>query len=249
MCQLRRRWLSARLLRIRQLSKRNGQWADKCDNVGPFGYFLGGIPIGAKTIGFADALKRLESRHPKLFRLLREFLVFYMFSLAVTAIQYLIFTFMPQFLGLGLAGTEFMFPRLPLRLFGMEYSWNILGYEIARNAAGEVIIGGGLGYFISYEFGSLVAQIVNFPLQRNITFKSRGNIAYQIFWYFIAWTLISLICNAVNGLWLPPAQARFSASIYNLLVTFVTGGVSMFIYFFVYKIIFPSAILKGAPEN
>lgn len=46
-------------------------------------------------------------------------------------------------------------------------------------------------------------------------------------------------CNAINGLWLPLAQARFDPAVYNLLVTFITGGVSMVIYFFVYKIIFP----------
>lgn len=51
--------------------------------------------------------------------------------------------------------------------------------------------------------------------------------------------LISLFCNAINGLWLPLAQARFDPAVYNLLVTFITGGASMVIYFFVYKIIFP----------
>lgn len=102
-----------------------------------------------------------------------------------------------------------------------------------------MVIGGGLGYFLSYEIRSFVAQCVNFPLQRNVTFKSHGNVAYQILWYFIAWVLISLFCNAINGLWLPLAQARFDPAVYNLLVTFITGGVSMVIYFFVYKIIFP----------
>ena len=74
-----------------------------------------------------------------------------------------------------------------------------------------------------------------------MTFKSHGNVAYQILWYFIAWVLISLFCNAINGLWLPLAQARFDPAVYNLLVTFITGGVSMVIYFFVYKIIFRRA--------
>ena len=50
----------------------------------------------------------------------------------------------------------------------MDFTWSLLGY----NASGAVIIGGGLGYFISYEVGSFLAQCINFPLQRNITFKS-----------------------------------------------------------------------------
>ena len=125
--------------------------------------------------------------------------------------------------GAGLHGIHV--PHIPISFAGIDYSWNVLGYGVARNAAGEVVIGGGLGYFLSYEIRSFVAQCVNFPLQRNVTFKSHGNVAYQILWYFIAWVLISLFCNAINGLWLPLAQVRFDPAVYNLLVTFITGGV------------------------
>ena len=137
-----------------------------------------------------------------------------------------------------------MWPRIPMHVAGIDYNWNILGYEVMRNAAGEVVIGGGLGYFISYELGTFLAQCINFPLQRNITFKSKGNIWWQMLWYLIAWILISLLCNGINGLWMPVAQHYFSPAIYNLLVTFITGGVSMVIYFFVYKIIFPEESKK-----
>ena len=178
-------------------------------------------------------------RHPKLSKFLYQIFYFYIFSMSVTIFQYLVFTFMPYMLGKNLAGTEFMWPQIPITILGHSFKWNILGYDIVRNAAGEVMIGGGLGYFISYEAGSFLAQCINFPLQRNITFKSHGNVYYQGLWYLIAWVLISLSCNAINGLWLPIAQEYFSIQIYNLLVTVVTGGVSMVIYFGVYKIIFP----------
>ncbi len=178
-------------------------------------------------------------RHPKLSKFLYQIFYFYIFSMSVTIFQYLVFTFMPYMLGKNLAGTEFMWPQIPITILGHSFKWNILGYDIVRNAAGEVMIGGGLGYFISYEVGSFLAQCINFPLQRNITFKSHGNVYYQGSWYLIAWVLISLSCNAINGLWLPIAQEYFSIQIYNLLVTVVTGGVSMVIYFGVYKIIFP----------
>lgn len=106
------------------------------------------------------------------------------------------------------------------------------------------LIGGDLGYFISYEFGSFLAQCINFPLQRNITFKSHGNPVYQAMWYFIAWILISLICNGFNNLWMPIAAEYVAPAIYNILVTFITGGVSMIIFFFVFKIIFPEGEAK-----
>ncbi len=183
--------------------------------------------------------------HPTAARWLSQLFYFYVFSLSVTIFQYLVFTFLPYLLGTELAGVEFMWPQIPIHFAGLDYTWNILGYEVARDAAGEVIIGGGLGYFISYEVGSFLAQCINFPLQRNITFRSKGNVAYQAMWYLIAWVLISLACNAINGLWLPIAQVSFPPAVYNLLVTFVTGGVSMVIYFFVFKLIFP----EGKPER
>ncbi len=180
-----------------------------------------------------------SQNHPKAAKWIQQLAYFYVFSLSVTVFQYLMFTFLPYAFGIGLAGTEFMWPQIPVHIAGYSYKWNILGYDIARNAAGEVVIGGGLGYFLSYETGTFLAQCINFPLQRNITFKSHGRISWQIMWYFIAWVLISLFCNAINGLWMPVAQQHFSAGVYNILVAFITGGVSMVIYFFVYKIIFP----------
>lgn len=180
-----------------------------------------------------------SEKHPQIAKWIYQILFFYLFSVAVTIFQYLAFTLLPYLFGIELAGTEFMWPKIPVHFRGFEYKWNILGYDVARNELGEVIIGGGLGYFISYELGSFLAQCINFPLQRNITFKSHGNIWKQIAGYFVAWILISLFCNAINGLWLPIAQVYFAPALYNLLVTFITGGVSMIIYFFVYKIIFP----------
>ena len=165
--------------------------------------------------------------------------VFVIFSMGVTVFQYLVFTFLPGILGIGLAGTEFMWPKVSMNLFGVKFTWSLLGYNVLRDATGNILIGGGLGYFISYELGSFLAQCINFPLQRNITFKSHGNPVYQAIWYFVAWVVISLICNGFNNLWMPVAAAYVAPAVYNMLVTIITGGVSMVIFFFVFKIIFP----------
>lgn len=185
-----------------------------------------------------------EEKHPKLSKWLYQIFYFFVFSMMVTVFQYLIFTFMPGFLGEELAGTEFMWPQIPMRIFGVEFTWSLLGYNVLRDTAGAVVIGGGLGYFISYEVGSFLAQCINFPLQRNITFRSRGNVWYQAMWYFLAWIVISLICNGFNNLWMPIASEYVAPAVYNLLVTFITGGVSMVIFFFVFKIIFPEGEKK-----
>lgn len=180
-----------------------------------------------------------EEKHTKLSKWIYQIFYFFVFSMMVTVFQYLVFTFMPGILGIGLAGTEFMWPQKEMHLFGVDFTWSLLGYNVLYDAGGAVITGGGLGYFISYEAGSFLAQCINFPLQRNITFKSHGNPWYQAVWYFIAWVVISLICNGFNNLWMPIASAYVAPAVYNLLVTFITGGVSMVIFFFVFKIIFP----------
>ena len=164
---------------------------------------------------------------------------FLLFSFAGTVTQYLILSFLPYLLGYGLASAEFMWPQKEMSLFGIDYTWSLLGYNVLRDAAGNVQIGGGLGYFISFEAASFIAQCLNFPLQRNITFRSHGNVLYQAMWYFIAWILISLVSNGFNNLWMPIAAAYVSPFIYNILVISLAGNFAMVIYFFIYRIIFP----------
>ena len=183
--------------------------------------------------------KCFEEKHATFAKWLYQIFYFVIFSMGVTVFQYLVFTFLPGILGIGLAGTEFMWPKVSMNLFGVKFTWSLLGYNVLRDATGNILIGGGLGYFISYELGSFLAQCINFPLQRNITFKSHGNPVYQAIWYFIAWVVISLICNGFNNLWMPVASAYVAPAVYNMLVTIITGGVSMVIFFFVFKIIFP----------
>ena len=181
-----------------------------------------------------------EAQHPGPAKWIYQIVCFLVFSMGVTIFQYMVFTFMPYLLGEKLAATEFMWPQVPMNLFGVSFTWSLLGYQVLPQGA----IGGGLGYFISYETGSFLAQCINFPLQRNITFKSRGNPVVQAAWYFAAWVVISLICNGFNNLWMPVAAEYVSPAVYNILVTVITGGVSMVIFFFVFKIIFPEGEKK-----
>jgi hypothetical protein len=183
--------------------------------------------------------KTFEAKHPKAAKWIYQIFMFWLFSISVTLLQYLIFTFLPGWFGIELAGHEwYLFPT-EMNLFGVKFTWTLLGTDVIRNELGEVVIGGGLGYFLAYEIGTFLAQCINFPLQRNITYKSHGNVYYQAMWYVIAWVVISVICNGINNLWMPVAAAYMRPAAYNVLVTFITGGVSMTIFFFVFKIIFP----------
>ena len=112
-----------------------------------------------------------------------------------------------------------------------------------------VMIGGGLGYFLSMLTGSFLAQCINFPLQRNITFKSHGNPAWQAMWYFIAWIIITPIVNSLNCVWVGVMQGVVPDWLYNIGSTFIMGGISMIVFFFVFKIIFPEGEAKKEPAE
>ena len=64
-----------------------------------------------------------------------------------------------------------------------------------------------MGYFAAFAITLFLAQCVNFPMQRNITFKSKGNIWYQILWYVIAFVLITIVCSFLMGLYVPCASS------------------------------------------
>ena len=182
---------------------------------------------------------KFSSKHPKISKLLYEFFMFWVFSMMVTIFQYLVMTFLPYAFGIELAGKEFLWPGLTVELPGYQpFKWSVLGYDI-QTADGVVKIGGGLGYFIAYELATFFAQVINFPLQRNITYKSKGNPYFQAMWFFIAWVLISLLCNAITSFWIGWAYQVFDTALYSILTTVITGGVSMVVFFFVNKIIFP----------
>lgn len=85
-----------------------------------------------------------EEKHPKLAKWVYQIFYFFVFSMGVTVFQYLVFTFMPGILGIGLAGTEFMWPQKEMHLFGVDFTWSLLGYNVLRDASGAVMIGADL---------------------------------------------------------------------------------------------------------
>lgn len=184
-------------------------------------------------------LKNWMENHPKAAKWLREGGLFFLFSNLVTVIQYIIYAFLPDLLGLELAGIAWSWPAIPMKLFGVSFTWNAIGYDVLHDAAGNVLIGGGVGYLIAMLAGSFLSQAINFPLQRNITFRSKGNVWYQMMWYFIAWVAITLVVNSINCVWLAVASQLLPGWLYNIGTTVLMGGISMVVFFFVFKIIFP----------
>lgn len=182
-----------------------------------------------------------KNKNPKLAKFIYQFFYFLVFSCGVTIFQYLAMLFLPHLFGIKLASIPFVWPSVSLWTWkdGSEAIFGIFNEPVLYKN-NEVIIGGGLGNFIAFEVAVFLAQCINFPLQRNITFKSNGNPYIQGLWYFIGWVLISLFVNALWGFVnIFIIHYNIIPSISNLLKTMITGGLSFIIFFFIFKIIFP----------
>ncbi len=178
--------------------------------------------------GFCD-------KHPKGSDLIYKIFFLVVFSQAVTIWQFIVMTFLPY------AFPQSVFPQITV-------GWpNITLGSFTNNGASYVIFGdnNGWGYFIAFEIAVFTAQCINFPLQRNITYRSHGNPWLQALWYFIGWVLVSVFTNAVWGIcnvffthwgWY---QSPGLDVVAGLIKTVLTGGVSMAIFFFIFLIIFP----------
>lgn len=171
-------------------------------------------------------------RHPKIADLAVQFVKFYAFSLLVTVIQYLLLTFLPE---LFFRATNWC--EIPCQLIHIKL-WSADTYVFNYPVTGDAT--GGMGYFAAFAITLFLAQCINFPMQRNITFKSKGNIYYQIMWYVAAWIIITISCSFLMGLYIPFCKKLFSPAVYNIIITVINGGVQMVIYFPIYKIIFNS---------
>ena len=178
-----------------------------------------------------------EAKNPKLSKWVREGGLFVLVSNFVTILRALLMTFLtPAFAFLGTH--SWGWPNLDLEVFGVPFTFNVIGY-------GENV--GGFAYFIAFLVASLFCEIINFLMQRKFTFRSHGNIAVQGSIYFVAWCVVTVIVNAINSIWTGVASAFLPAVIYNLLTTVIQGGVSMVVFFFVNKLIFTDAPTAEVP--
>ena len=104
---------------------------------------------------------------------------------------------------------------------------------------------GGLPYFCAYIVAMVLGECINFPIQRNFVFRSKGKVGYQAFWYLIAFCIVNCIVNSINCIWVAVAGMFVPDWLYNIGTTVLNGGVSMVVFFFVNKIIFPEGAAKA----
>ncbi len=178
--------------------------------------------------------KNFVAKHPKAAKWIREGGLFWIISNVITFFKYLMLQFLPRaFTSLPLV--DFGWPGIPMTLFGETFQWNIIGYDVAH---------GGLPYLCAYMVAMVIGEIINFPIQRNFVFRSHGKLSKQIPWYVLAFCIITCIVNSINCIWVAVAGLFVPDFVYNIGTTVLNGGVSMVIFFFVNKIIFPEGEAK-----
>ncbi len=186
--------------------------------------------------------KKFKKRFPNV----AQFFVFFMLSNGVTVLQMILMPILKAiFASTNLIDVNFQIWQLGKNID--ESAYYIFDFEAGSIASGG---GGGLAFFLAVQITLLIAQVINFFAQRNITFKSDGNPWKAAFWYAVAYVAITIFASAARGLYTVP--------IYNLLMNtwgwgatgetiadFITmiiyAAISFWVFFPIFKIIFPQS--------
>lgn len=188
-------------------------------------------------------LKDKWSRFSLEHKAIAEFITFFMVSNGVTLLQLIL---MPVFKGLfgmtGLIDIGFQAGKIGTNFDGSPYY--IFNYAAGTLKAGG---GGGLAYFAAIQLTMAVAQVVNFFIQRNVTFKSKGNIRRAAFWYIIAYLVITAFAAAAQGFYKAPIyrlfintwnMGRTGEVLADLITMMINCIISFWVFFPILKIIF-----------
>lgn len=137
---------------------------------------------------------------------LAQLVLFVIMNVGVTVIQLVLMPVLKALLGTtSLVDTPFQ--ALGISTSGGDGTFYIFDYAAGPLPDG----GGGLAYFLAVQITLAIAQIINFFLQRNITFKSNSNPWWAALWYAIAYVIITFGAAAL--------QSVYKAPVYELLIT------------------------------
>lgn len=187
--------------------------------------------------------KRFEERRPETAR----FLMFFLLSNGVTLLQLLLLPLLRAvFDQTSLVDT----PVQALGPFGEVGGSPYYIFDYPAGAIGDGG-GGGLAYFLAMEIAILVAQVINFFAQRNITFKSNTNIWVAAFWYALAFVVITLLAGAAQGFykqpiydWLGGMWGSTGTTIADFVTMIINAAISFWVFYPIFKVIF-----KQKPED
>jgi len=171
-----------------------------------------------------------------------QFIVFFMLSNGITVLQLALMPLIKWLFGMtSLVDTAFQVWPVGSNPDGSQY----FVFDYAAGALPEG--GGGLAYFLAVQITLLVAQVINFFAQRNITFKSNTSITKAAIWYAIAYVVITLIAAAAQGLYKAPVYELFIDSwglggtgetLADVVTMIINAAISFWVFFPIFRVIF-----------
>ncbi|MCD8143285.1 MAG: hypothetical protein LUD83_08450 [Clostridiales bacterium] len=195
-----------------------------------------------KLMGFVN---NFSEKHPKAAEWIRKGGLFVIFSYVVTFLKMLLLMFLPSFYEGIVGDAEWLWPNIPLTVLGVDFNLAIIGNSLAS---------GGLAYTLANLTTIFLGECVNFPLQRNVTFKSHGPLAPQIGMHLLATIAVFLVMNLFTCVWNPVvialiANEALRNTVQSIVTTIVTGGVAMVIIFAVDNTIFAPGWGEGKADK
>ena len=116
---------------------------------------------------------------------------------------------------------------------------NTLVTRTLNGITGSYLTHGGVAYFLATFIPLILSQVVSFFLQRKVTFKSSGNIAWQAMWYFAAFLVITVGANALYGIYQPWLYSTLGEAIGGLIAAFLQCCIAFWVFFPIMKLMFP----------
>lgn len=171
-----------------------------------------------------------------------QFIVFFILSNGITVLQLALMPiFRWMFDGTSLVDIDFQVLQVGSKPGGSPYYM----FDYAAGALPEG--GGGLAYFLAVQITLLIAQVINFFAQRNITFKSNTSIWVAAAWYAIAYVAITFVAAAAAGFYKAPIYAWMidglgwgstGETIADVITMMINAAISFWVFFPIFKVIF-----------
>ena len=182
-------------------------------------------PLAARWTAFAEAKPTLS-----------QLIVFSALNVGVTGLQLVIMpVFKLLFSGTSLVDVDFR--AVPVgEHFVFDYSSGALPDG-----------GGGLAYFLAVQITLLIATVINFFLQRNVTFKSNTNVWRAAAWYTVAYVVLTFGAAALQTLYKTPiyellmvtwGMGATGEAIADVITMLINALISCAVFFPIFKIIF-----------
>ena len=180
--------------------------------------------------------KNFEARHTTG----AQFIVFFLLSNGITVLQLVLMpVFKWVFVRMSLSDIPVQF--LPI---GVSHGQTVYLFDYPAGVL-QFGGGGGLAYFLAVEITLLIAQVINFFAQRNVTFKSNSSVGKAAFWYTIAYILITIAAAALQVLYKDPIYAWFiermgltGETVADVVTMIINAAISFWVFFPIFKVIF-----------